>query len=250
VAVGGPVAASVARAACRSAAEPTAPWSDNAFDRPAPRCGVDATQEEFANPFGMDEDCRNCPELADCRTSLVHGYGDVGAEFLIVGEAPTAGADRTGVPFTGDAAGERLQYVLGELGLSRSPPAATEPDVQNVFMTYLTRCRHPERPPTDVELANCEPFLNAEIRTINPEIIVTVGQRPLEALAIEYTTRAPDSFDVAAEHATTVRGRGFEIVPMVALDEQTDAQTDSFLEHMLENVLSRDYRQTKGRRSR
>jgi uracil-DNA glycosylase len=101
-----------------------------------------------------------------------------------------------------------------------------------------------------VELANCEPFLNAEIRTINPEIIVTVGQRPLEALAIEYTTRAPDSFDVAAEHATTVRGRGFEIVPMVALDEQTDAQTDSFLEHMLENVLSRDYRQTKGRRSR
>jgi hypothetical protein len=37
---------------------------------------------------------------------------------------------------------------------------------------------------------------------------------------------------------------------MVALDEQTDAQTDSFLEHMLENVLSRDYRQTKGRRSR
>jgi uracil-DNA glycosylase family 4 len=167
-----------------------------------------------------------------------------------VGEAPTAGADRTGVPFTGDAAGERLQYVLGELGLSRSPPEATEPDVQNVFMTYLTRCRHPERPPTDVELANCEPFLNAEIRTINPEIIVTVGQRPLEALAIEYTTRAPDSFDVAAEHATTVRGRGFEIVPMVALDEQTDAQTDSFLEHMLENVLSRDYRQTKGRRSR
>jgi uracil-DNA glycosylase family 4 len=198
----------------------------------------------------MDEQCTNCDALPETRTQVVHGYGDVGGEFLVVGEAPSAAADRTGVPFTGDAAGERLQRILGELGFSRSPPEATEPDLQNVFLTYLTRCRHPERGPTDTEVANCDPFLTAEIRMINPHIIVPVGERVLRALATEYTTRAPESFDIAAVHATTVRGRGFELVPMRSLDDQTDADTEAFVDHVRDGVLGRDYRQTKGRRSR
>jgi uracil-DNA glycosylase family 4 len=198
----------------------------------------------------MDEGCTNCDALPETRTQVVHGYGDVGGEFLVVGDSPSEAADRTGVPFTGDAAGERLQRILGELGFSRSPPDAAEPDLQNVFLTYLARCRHHARPPTDAEVTNCDPFLTAEIRMINPHIIVPVGQRALEALAVEYTTRAPESFDVAAEHATTIRGRGFELVPMRALDDQTDADTAAFVDHVRENVLGRDYRQTKGRRSR
>jgi uracil-DNA glycosylase family 4 len=210
---------------------------------------TERVQEDLDNPFGMDEDCTNC-DLCQRRDRVVHGYGDAGAEFLFLGENPTAGAERTGVPFTGDAAGERLQRALGELGFSRSPPDADEPDVQNAFLTYLTRCRHPDRGPTDDEVATCEPFLNAEVRMINPEIIVPVGQRPLEALAVQYTTRAPESFDAVEEHATTVRGRGFELVPMRALEEQTDAETEAWVEHMRESVLDRDYRQTKGRRSR
>jgi uracil-DNA glycosylase family 4 len=198
----------------------------------------------------MDADCRNCPALCETREAVVHGYGDVGAEFLFVGEAPSAAAETTGVPFTGDAAGRRLQRVLGDLGFSRSSPDAAEPDLQNCFLTYLTRCRDPDRPPSDDEVATCEPFLNAEVRMINPEILVPVGQRPLEAMAIDYTTRSPDSFDAAAEHATTIPGRGFELVPMVGLDEQTDEQTAAFVSHVRENVFGRDYRQTKGRRSR
>lgn len=211
---------------------------------------MDARQEELANPFGMDADCRNCPALADCRERIVHGYGDVAADFLFVGESPSRGAERTGVPFTGDAAGERLQRILGEVGLSESPPDATEPELRNAYLTYLTRCRHPDRPATDEEVANCDPFLAAEIRMINPELLVPVGQRALEALAVEYTTRAPESFDVVEEHATTVRGRGFELLPTVPPAEQTDEETAAFVEHVSESVLGRDYRQTKGRRGR
>lgn len=211
---------------------------------------MDAEQDTLENPFNMDAECTNCPELCETRNSIAHGYGDVGAEFLFVAEQPSEGADRTGVPFTGDEEGERLQRILGELGFSRSPPDAEEPDLQNVFLTYLTRCRHPERPPTDEEVLTCEPYLNAEVRMINPEIIVPVGQRALEALAIDYTTRRPDSFDVDEEHATTIRGRGFELVPMVELHRQTDEQSEAFVDHLLENVFARDYRQTKGRRGR
>ncbi len=198
----------------------------------------------------MDTACENCPGLCDERERVVHGYGDVGAEFLVVGTGPTAAAEANGVPFTGAGDDERVQSIFADLGFVRSPPDAAEPDVQNVFFTSLTRCRHPKREPTDREVDTCEPFLNAEIRMINPQIIVPVGERPLRELAIEYTTRRPDSFDVDAEHATTIRGRGFELVPMKAPASMTVAEVDAFREHMRENVLSRDYRQTKGRRSR
>ncbi len=211
---------------------------------------MDAQQTKFSNPFGMDPDCENCPALCDRRDRVVHGYGDVGAEFLVVGDRPTAAAERNGIPFTGADGGERVQSLFADLGFVRSGPAATEPDVQNVFFTNLTRCRHPERDPTDEEVATCEPFLNAEIRMINPQIIVPVGERVLRELAIAYTTRNPGSFDIGTEHATTVRGRGFELVPMRDPAAMTDAEATAFREHVRENVLSRDYRQTKGRRSR
>ncbi|GAA0715212.1 uracil-DNA glycosylase family 4 [Halorubrum trapanicum] len=211
---------------------------------------MDANQTEFENPFAMDPDCENCDELCGARDRVVHGYGDVGAEFLVVGTAPTEAAERNGVPFTGPGGGERVQSIFGDLGFVRSAPDAAEPDVQNVFFTNLTRCRHPDREPSDWEAETCEPFLNAEVRMINPQIIVPVGERPLRELAVEYTTRRPDSFDVDAEHATTIRGRGFELVPMRDPAAMTDAEADAFRDHMRENVLSRDYRQTKGRRSR
>lgn len=204
-------------------------------------------QERLSNPYGMDEDCTNCAR-AETRERIVHGYGDAEAEFLVVGETPTAGAQATGVPFTGDAAGERLQATLGELSLSRSPPGDPEPALQNVYLTYLTRCHGPEAP-TDGEVRACEPFLNAEIRTINPEILVPVGERTLRTLAPDYTTKAPDQFDIDEAHATAIRGRGFELVPMRRLDEQTDAETAAFVDRMRE-LMAGDYRQTKGRRSR
>ncbi|MFB6082986.1 MAG: uracil-DNA glycosylase family protein [Halorientalis sp.] len=208
---------------------------------------MDANQETVANPFGMDADCRQCPALCETRTQVVHGYGDVDADFLVLGEAPGPGADATGVPFTDD--GDRaVLSLLSELGFVDDPDG-DEPGVDNVFLTYLTRCHHPERPPTDEEVRDCEGFLTAEVRMINPEIILPVGQRALAALATEYTTKRADDFDVAADHATTIRGRGFELVPMLPPGEGTDDQRAALLEH-LASLLDRDYRQTKGRRSR
>lgn len=210
---------------------------------------MDANQEQIANPYGMDEDCRNCDALCETRTQVVHGYGDVGADFVFVGEVPGEGADRTGHPFTGDETGETLQDILRVLGFSNSPPDSAKPDLDNVYLTYLTRCRHPDRSPTDDEVRNCEGFLTAEIRMINPEIIVPVGQRPLEALAFEYTTTSPDQFDIERDHATTVRGRGFELVPLLPPADLTAEQRTEF-EQTLSELMGRDYRQTKGRRSR
>ena len=208
---------------------------------------MDANQESMSNPFGMDEQCRNCPELCDTRENVVHGYGDVGAEFIVLGDSPAAGADESGIPFTDERERELLD-VLAAVDMVADPDA-TEPELNNAFLTYVTRCRHPDRPATDDEVVNCEPYLNSEIRMINPEILLPVGQRPLEELAFEYTTLSEDELDIDERHATTIRGRGFEILPMIPPADQTDEQRIDFLDHF-SNLLGQDYRQTKGRRGR
>jgi uracil-DNA glycosylase family 4 len=202
---------------------------------------MDADQDTLSNPFGMDEDCRNCPALCESRERVVHGFGDVSAEFLVVGEAPTAAADTTGIPF----AGGPVLSLLERLGLvDRS---GEEPAPENAFLTHLTRCHHPERPPEEEEVTNCEPYLNGELRMINPEILIPVGERVLRSLAFEYTTRSPGEFDIDRDHATPIRGRGFELVALHP--DPDEAQREAFLAAM-DDLMDRDYRQTKGRRGR
>jgi len=208
---------------------------------------MDANQESKANPFGMDEQCQNCPELCDTRENVVHGYGDVGAEFVVLGESPAEGSDESGIPFTGETERELLD-ILAAVDMVADPDA-DRPELKNAFLTYVTRCRHPDRQATDEEVMNCEPYLNSEIRMINPEILLPVGQRALEELAFEYTTLSEDELDIEERHATTIRGRGFEILPMISPAEQTDEERTAFLDHF-SDLLGQDYRQTKGRRGR
>ncbi|MFB6202591.1 MAG: uracil-DNA glycosylase family protein [Halorhabdus sp.] len=206
-----------------------------------------ADQPGLPNPYDMDEDCQHCPALVETREQVVHGYGDVAADVIVLGTEPTAGADRTGVPFTGDETGETVQELLGALGFSDSPPDSSEPALDNVYLTYATRCHHPDREATDEERRNCEGYRTAELRMINPELILAVGQGALDALAFEYTTRSAEELDVHATHATTIQGRGFEILPMIDPANASEAELAAVQEHVAAE-LDRDYRQTKGQR--
>lgn len=208
---------------------------------------MDAHQESQSNPFGMDEECRRCESLCETRDRVVHGYGDVGADFAFVGEAPTAAADGGAVQFT-RREGRTVFDLLSRIGLCRDPDAG-RPDLTGIYLTTLTRCRHPERGPTDDEVRNCDDYLTAEVRMINPEILLPVGERALDRLVAEYTTHSPEEYDVVDDHATRIRGRGFELFPTVPPAEMSEAQADTFVE-AFRDLLASDYRQTKGRRSR
>jgi len=61
--------------------------------------------------------CERCP-LAGSRTRVVFGAGNPAAELMIVGEAPGADEDATGLPFVGDA-GQTLDTLLDDAGLRR-----------------------------------------------------------------------------------------------------------------------------------
>ncbi|MBZ6496435.1 uracil-DNA glycosylase [Natrinema longum] len=200
----------------------------------------------------MDEECRNCPALCETRSRVVHGYGDVGADFLFVGERPTARADEVGVPFAGEGGSDGdggVRRLLERLGLCDVTSPVAAPTLENVYLTTLTRCRDPDREPTDEEIGNCDPYLNAEIRMINPEILVPVGERALTELGEEYTTTPAEALALPDDHAARIRGRGFELVPMIHPREQTDDQTQAWLETFVE-LMASDYRQTKGRQER
>ena len=99
------------------------------------------------NPFKFSRTCQRCPELAQNRRQIVHGYGDANADFLFIGEATGKnGADLTGVPFTRDRSGQRLQRLLIQLGLSQETDERCEsPRLINCYVTNLVRCNPPDQ---------------------------------------------------------------------------------------------------------
>lgn len=102
----------------------------------------------------------------------MNGVGDTDADLMVVGEAPGANEDEQGEPFVGRS-GDVLTEKLEEVGLSRS----------DVRISNCVRCRPPEnRDPTKEERANCFGYLVAEIEYVEPDVIVTLGSVPGEAL--------------------------------------------------------------------
>lgn len=122
--------------------------------------------------------CTRCPALAANRRLIVRGYGDLQPQLMVVGEAPGyLGADRTGIPFTGDRSGRRVQALLIRLGLSQeSDPAVEQPRLCGVYLSNVVRCNPPgNRNPTPAERANCAPWLHAELSALRPPVLATFG---------------------------------------------------------------------------
>ncbi len=109
--------------------------------------------------------CTRC-ELSTTRTQVVFGSGPSDAAVMIVGEAPGAEEDRTGVPFVGRS-GQLLERVVAEeLGLARD----------DCFIANVVKCRPPEnRDPRPVEVAACRPYLADQVRLVAPRVVLTVG---------------------------------------------------------------------------
>lgn len=108
--------------------------------------------------------CHACP-LGDTRTNLVFGVGNPEARVLIVGEAPGKNEDLKGEPFVG-AAGKYLNELLELADLDRD----------DVYIANVLKCRPPgNRNPKPEEIQACAPFLREQTRTIDPDVIVTLG---------------------------------------------------------------------------
>ncbi|WP_276260993.1 uracil-DNA glycosylase [Haloglomus litoreum] len=116
--------------------------------------------------------CEACPELCESRSRIVNGIGPTDADLVFVGEAPGASEDEQGEPFVGRS-GDVLTEALRDRGLAR----------RDVRITNCVRCRPPDnRDPKRDELANCKGYLAAELRQVDPELVVTLGKVPAQHL--------------------------------------------------------------------
>ena len=134
--------------------------------------------DRTSNPFGMRPPCEE----------FVPGYGDANADFHAIGDHPGVhGGRETGVPFT-NAAGRRLQGVLHAVGLLDGS-GSDAPETETVFFSYLHTCV-PDGEPTPASYADCERFLDAELRAISAHVLLPVGERATRYVLANYTARS------------------------------------------------------------
>ncbi|HMZ07292.1 MAG TPA: uracil-DNA glycosylase [Anaerolineales bacterium] len=109
--------------------------------------------------------CTKCA-LHEARKKVVAGEGSANAEIMFIGEGPGFHEDEQGRPFVG-ASGKFLDQLLAQADITR----------EDVFIANVVKCRPPgNRDPKPEELAMCDEYLEAQIRAINPSIIVTLGR--------------------------------------------------------------------------
>jgi uracil-DNA glycosylase family 4 len=120
------------------------------------------TLEEIRADLG---DCQRCV-LAKTRTKIVFGQGNPQARLMFVGEAPGGDEDEQGLAFVGKA-GQLLTKIIEAINLKRD----------DVFIANVLKCRPPgNRNPETDEILQCQPFLERQIASIRPIVIVGLGK--------------------------------------------------------------------------
>ena len=120
--------------------------------------------------------CQKCKTLAALRKTSVPGAGAPKANIIIVSDFPhNDGAEKKGMPFTGDESGQFIRDILDEVKLSLK---------KDTYITYLVKCTprkekdgkvSEEKKPTAANIKNCISYLIQEISISTPHIIVSLG---------------------------------------------------------------------------
>lgn len=108
--------------------------------------------------------CTACG-LAATRTQVVPGVAPRDARVVLIGEAPGRAEDEGGLPFVGRS-GRLLDELLDAAGLHRDQLA----------IVNTVKCRPPaNRTPKRIEATTCRPWLDRQVRFIDPDVVVTLG---------------------------------------------------------------------------
>lgn len=112
-----------------------------------------------------------CPLKRTCQRT-VFADGNPEARVMLIGEAPGADEDRTGLPFVG-VSGKLLDRMLASIGLDRS----------NVYISNVVPWRPPaNRKPEPTEVELCLPFIERHIELVDPDFLVLLGGASATAL--------------------------------------------------------------------
>lgn len=132
------------------------------------------TLDELREALAGYEHC----EIKRGARNLVFADGNPRARVLVLGEAPGRDEDSAGLPFVGRA-GQLLDRMFAAIGLSRRDPAAESA----LYIFNVMPWRPPQnRDPEPAEIAMMLPFVARHIALADPEVVVVMGNTPLQAL--------------------------------------------------------------------
>ena len=120
-------------------------------------------------------ECTRCPDMIG---PVVVSRPATSRVFL-VGQAPGDKEPRLGRPFAWTA-GKNLFKWFATLGIDEETFRA------NVYMAAVCRCfpgKNPkggDRVPSEVEIANCKPWMDRELEILQPELVIPVGRLAIE----------------------------------------------------------------------
>jgi uracil-DNA glycosylase family 4 len=138
----------------------------------SPAEAVKAKAQALAELASQTRQCERCGLYKTCRQK-VFGIGHPDTRIVFVGEAPGADEDRLGYPFVGRAGRLLTAMVEKGMGLRR----------EHVYICNVLKCRPPEnRTPTTDEIAACQDHMWAQLRVIEPEVVVALGLPAMQAL--------------------------------------------------------------------
>lgn len=122
--------------------------------------------------------CEGC-DLHGPATQTVFGEGRTDAAVVLVGEQPGNDEDLRGRPFVGPA-GELLDRALEMAGVDRSALYVTNAVKHFAYIERGKRRIH--RTPRMIEVTACRPWLDAELQSIDPSLVVCMGATAAQAL--------------------------------------------------------------------
>jgi uracil-DNA glycosylase family protein len=123
-------------------------------------------------------ECKAC-HLWKLGTQTVFGEGKPSSLILFVGEQPGDKEDLSGRPFVGPA-GALLDASLEEVGIDRAKVYVT--NVVKHFKWEPRGKRRIHKKPNAAEITACRPWLDAELRVLQPRAIICLGATAAQAL--------------------------------------------------------------------
>jgi len=106
--------------------------------------------------------------------NLVFGLGAHDARIVFVGEAPGAAEELEGKPMTGQSE-KLLNQLLRSIGV----------DKKKVYLTNVLKYQmSATKVPTPKEIKSHVPFLKEELKTVGPQIVVTLGTMALNGVGL------------------------------------------------------------------
>jgi len=180
--------------------------------------------------------CRAC-HLWRRATQTVFGEGSAGAEVMLVGEQPGNDEDLAGHPFVGPA-GRILSDALEQAGIARGRTYLT--NVVKHFKWEPRGKRRIHARPKAGEIGACRPWLDAEIATVRPRIIVCLGATAAKALL-------GNSFKVSIDRGRFVQSPLAPLVTATVHPSSILREPDSNARREAMRAFVKDLRRVKAR---